>query len=85
MAHPERYEYLKTISDFQALKEKGCNFQLNLLSISGHYGTTVTAKNCILQNGFIDFIAPMLTDRNISLKLNNLQFQKRSWKRYKIA
>lgn len=23
MAHPERYEYLKTISDFQALKEKG--------------------------------------------------------------
>lgn len=30
MAHPERYEYLKTISDFQALKEKGCNFQLNL-------------------------------------------------------
>lgn len=47
MAHPERYEYLKTISDFQALKEKGCNFQLNLLSISGHYGTTVQKKpNC---------------------------------------
>lgn len=57
MAHPERYEYLKTISDFQALKEKGCNFQLNLLSISGHYGTTVQKKTeLLLQNGFIDFI-----------------------------
>ena len=38
IAHPERYGYMSA-ADHQALKEKGYAFQLNLMSLSGYYGT----------------------------------------------
>jgi tyrosine-protein phosphatase YwqE len=39
IAHPERYIYLERARDFyDELKETGCLFQLNLLSITGYYG-----------------------------------------------
>ncbi len=42
IAHPERYIYLKNKKNFfYELKEQGCQFQLNLLSLTGHYGTSV--------------------------------------------
>lgn len=37
LAHPERYVYMQE-SDYQQLKEYGVLFQLNLLSLGGHYG-----------------------------------------------
>jgi tyrosine-protein phosphatase YwqE len=42
IAHPERYIYLSDRKQiFDELKEAGCLFQLNLLSLTGHYGRTV--------------------------------------------
>ena len=42
IAHPERYAYLQANKDFyDELKDTGCFFQLNILSLSGYYGETV--------------------------------------------
>ena len=42
IAHPERYIYLSRKREFfDELKELGCLFQLNLLALGGHYGTSV--------------------------------------------
>jgi hypothetical protein len=45
IAHPERYMYLQTTHeyafDYTKLKEMGCEFQLNLLSLNGQYGKSV--------------------------------------------
>jgi protein-tyrosine phosphatase len=42
IAHPERYIYLTRKKEFFAeLKDAGCFFQLNLLSLTGHYGRSV--------------------------------------------
>ena len=42
IAHPERYIYLENNKEFyDELKNIGCLFQLNLLSLGNHYGRTV--------------------------------------------
>jgi protein-tyrosine phosphatase len=42
IAHPERYLYLERRRDFyEMLKNSGCYFQLNLLSLTGYYGRGV--------------------------------------------
>lgn len=42
IAHPERYIYLaQSKYFFDELKEAGCLFQLNLLSLTGYYGKSV--------------------------------------------
>lgn len=43
LAHPERYAYMST-RDYVTLKEMGCMFQLNVLSLTGNYGTTAMRK-----------------------------------------
>lgn len=42
IAHPERYIYLQENKEFyEELRYTGCYFQLNLLSLAGHYGRSV--------------------------------------------
>jgi tyrosine-protein phosphatase YwqE len=42
LAHPERYAYLsRTLNIYEDLKNAGCLFQLNLLSLTGYYGRGV--------------------------------------------
>ncbi|MCX8020071.1 MAG: histidinol phosphatase [Chitinophagaceae bacterium] len=51
IAHPERYIYLKQNKPFfDELKYNGCLFQLNLLSVTGYYGKTVTELSGYLLN-----------------------------------
>lgn len=38
LAHPERYNYIHKLDDHHELKKRGCSYQLNLLSVLGHYG-----------------------------------------------
>jgi protein-tyrosine phosphatase len=39
LAHPERYGYYSSdFQQFEKLKDFGCQFQVNLLSLTGHYG-----------------------------------------------
>lgn len=44
LAHPERYSYINTIKRYRELKDKGVRFQLNLMSLEGHYGPVVKEK-----------------------------------------
>ena len=59
LAHPERYAFYhsKDLKKFEELKDRGCSFQLNLLSITGHYGRHIqeTAMK-LLDKGHYDFV-----------------------------
>jgi tyrosine-protein phosphatase YwqE len=66
LAHPERYAfYAKKAGEYEKLKNAGCKFQLNLLSVVGYYGTGVTlsAKE-LLQSGLIDFVGSDVHHQN---------------------
>lgn len=58
LAHPERYHYLfKKPADYAAFKERGCLFQVNLLSFLGYYGQQErAAANWLLEADMIDFL-----------------------------
>ncbi len=58
LAHPERYAiYHANFNEYYKLKETGCLFQLNLLSLSTYYGKKVqkTARQ-LIKNELIDFV-----------------------------
>lgn len=58
IAHPERYLYLETTKDFfDELKDIGCLFQLNLLSLGNHYGKSVNMlAHYLAKKGYYDLI-----------------------------
>ena len=57
IAHPERYIYLNRRKEFfDDLKAAGCHFQLNLLSLTGHYGTAVTElAEYLIKKNYYDY------------------------------
>lgn len=57
LAHPERYNFLhNNFSEYQKLKEAGCLFQVNLLSLTPYYGKQVQKiASELLKNNLIDF------------------------------
>lgn len=56
LAHPERYNFIKTIEEYRDLKKIGCLFQLNLLSLSKHYDPKVQKKaDLLLKNDLYNF------------------------------
>ncbi len=58
LAHPERYTFLKDdFRQYARLKDYGCEFQLNLLSLTGYYGKPVrdTAFK-LLKQGMINWL-----------------------------
>jgi len=70
LAHPERYNfYHKTTDRYHRLREMGCLFQLNLLSIVGYYGKEVKlAAEYLLKNNLYDLAASDLHhDKHMSL------------------
>lgn len=58
LAHPERYRYYQ--GDHRRLKqihEKGILFQVNLLSLAGHYDKTCKqTAEWLLENDYVDFV-----------------------------
>lgn len=55
LAHPERYNYIHSISGYKELKDMGVKFQLNALSLLGHYGPMVRKKATeMLSRGMYD-------------------------------
>lgn len=58
LAHPERYTYFHADWPRLAqLREGGCLFQLNWMSLTGRYGSRVQAQaRKLLQSGWVDFI-----------------------------
>ena len=71
LAHPERYMLIDKLDQFKDLKEKGFYFQLNALSLMGHYGRQVKQKaEMILNAGLYDFVA---TDAHHNENLEKLK------------
>ncbi len=58
MAHPERYNfYGGKMEEYRSLKSYGCKFQLNLLSLTSHYGKQVQKTTYkLLEEGLYDFV-----------------------------
>lgn len=58
LAHPERYFYYhRDFEEFFKLKELGFSLQVNLLSITGYYGSTVSkAAKFIFENELADYV-----------------------------
>lgn len=58
LAHVERYLYLSNqIKKIQKLKDMGCSFQLNILSLTGAYGGPVKHfAKMLLKHNLIDFL-----------------------------
>jgi tyrosine-protein phosphatase YwqE len=58
IAHPERYMYLQQNKEFyEELKDIGCLFQLNMLSLSNHYGKSVhELAQYLIKKGYYDLV-----------------------------
>lgn len=58
LAHPERYNfYHNNLDIYQKLKNAGCRFQLNLLSLTGYYGeSTKKIAERLVKLDMIDFV-----------------------------
>ncbi|MBL7775312.1 MAG: hypothetical protein JNK89_04880 [Saprospiraceae bacterium] len=58
LAHPERYPfYHLKLDEYQALKAAGCEFQVNILSITGHYGPDVQqSAHLLLRNNLVRYL-----------------------------
>jgi protein-tyrosine phosphatase len=71
IAHPERYIYLEGNKDFyEELKDLGCLFQLNVLSLTGYYGKSVQElANHLIKKGHYDLVG---TDLHGFRHLDNL-------------
>lgn len=72
IAHPERYIYLERNRDFyDELKDIGCLFQLNLLSLSNYYGKAPNElAQYLIKKGYYDLIG---TDLHHARHLEGLQ------------
>ena len=59
LAHPERYPYLfGSIENYRHIKETGCYFQLNTISLTGYYGkASQKIAEELVDNMLIEFIA----------------------------
>lgn len=66
LAHPERYRYYQDkIEDLLSLQERGCLFQLNLMSLTGRYGhSTQTFAKELLRHKAISFVGSDLHHPN---------------------
>lgn len=72
LAHPERYSYYHNKFDrYTELKNAGCDFQLNLLSLFNYYGKEVKdASLKLLEAGLIDFTG---TDVHNTIQIERLK------------
>ncbi len=73
IAHPERYAYLEHNKAFyDELKEIGCLFQLNILSLGGHYGRSVQElAQYLVKKGYYDLVGTDLHNaRHLELLKN---------------
>lgn len=72
LAHPERYLFFRdNFKRYESLKDRGVEFQLNLLSLAGYYGKP-TQDNAIrlLKAGMVDYLA---TDLHHERHAENLE------------
>ena len=73
IAHPERYIYLERNKEFyEELKDIGCLFQLNLLSLGNYYGKSVhNLTQHLVKKGYYNLIGTDLHNLHQLEELNN--------------
>ncbi len=78
LAHPERYSfYHNNLNYYSRLKQLGCLFQLNLLSLSDHYGKNVKKTgNYLIENNLIDFVGSDVHNESHIEKISNIIISK---------
>lgn len=77
LAHFERYTYyLGSVEKARALRERGVNIQMNLNSLTGHYGPEIKAQaERLVDEGLVDFAGSdchriehlMILEKNLNL------------------
>lgn len=74
LAHPERYTYLMRRTEvFEELKNSGCWFQLNLLSLTRYYGESVQQlADYLLKKNYYDLAGTDLHHEKHLLQLQKL-------------
>ncbi|GGW87327.1 tyrosine-protein phosphatase [Salegentibacter mishustinae] len=80
LAHPERYTFYHDsgLDKYKDLKTRGCDFQLNMLSLTPHYGTGIQKKAFqLLENGMIDFISSDAHRMEHLEKIGNIKLKKK--------
>lgn len=72
LAHPERYGYYASdFGQFEKLKDFGCQFQVNILSLTGNYGKpTKDLAMKFFKNNMVDFLG---TDMHNAKHLESLK------------
>ena len=72
LAHPERYLFFREdFKKYQELKDRGVEFQLNLLSLVGYYGKPIQDNaTALLKAGMIDYLG---TDLHHERHADNLE------------
>jgi protein-tyrosine phosphatase len=78
LAHPERYRfYNRNLFDYEKLKSYGCLFQMNILSLVGYYGHSISACSwTLLNNKMIDFIGSDIHhDKHIDAIKDGITFE----------
>lgn len=79
LAHPERYTYFANeMHRFHRLKQTGCLFQVNLLSLNNHYGSQVKKLAVkLLSKGWVEFLGTDLHHEGHIKELQNFSKNKR--------
>ncbi|WP_417886177.1 tyrosine-protein phosphatase [Zunongwangia sp.] len=80
LAHPERYGFFhkNDLSKYNDLKRRNCYFQLNMLSLSDHYGKSIQKMAYkLLENQMIDFISSDTHRMQHLDKLETIQLKKK--------
>lgn len=82
LAHPERYNFINNLESFRKLKNMGCLFQLNLLSLTDHYGPMTKKKAfLLLKNDLYDFMATDAHHINHLKKIGEITVPKKMFKK----
>jgi tyrosine-protein phosphatase YwqE len=75
MAHPERYQYYHNdFGKFERLIDRGCELQVNLLSLTGYYGAPIKkVAQKLLKADMVSFLGTDLhNDKHLEHMKQNL-------------
>jgi protein-tyrosine phosphatase len=73
LAHPERYTYwFNDFAKYDDLKDRGVYFQLNTVSLAGHYPEPVKKfAEKLIEKGMIDFVGSDMHNMNYMKSMEN--------------
>ncbi len=86
LAHPERYAYYYGHKRrYKALHDAGLMFQINFLSLAGHYGRNEKHfAEYLIEQGFVDFVGTDL-HRSSHIEAINAYLCSKDYKRHRTA